>query len=227
MQNILSKNHAPFPSIAFTLSSNPSLRRTSAAHDLSVYFRVAYLLTSTSKGSFLRFSKNFERFLWNTTDFVMAGLPRKAASSATDALVQEEETASKAFVPLGEWTITKDVPLSSSRGGRTDWMPQKSANVISLARPIFLNAHVPQLGRKQQSVRNARMKTSRSKGARYSVSFIKVNDTEYLFQPYFLCLEEILRVCDAFFVSRNATYSLHTRGDGTPWQTRSISRRLA
>ena len=176
MQNILSKNHAPFPSIAFTLSSNPSLRRTSATHDLSVYFRVAYLLTSTSKGSFLRFSKNFERFLWNTTDFVMAGLPRKAASSA---------------------------------------------------RPIFLNAHVPQLGRKQQSVRNARMKTSRSKGARYSVSFIKVNDTENLFQPYFLCLEEILRVCDAFFVSRNATYSLHTRGDGTPWQTRSISRRLA
>ena len=124
MQNILSKNHAPFPSIAFTLSSNPSLRRTSATHDLSVYFRVAYLLTSTSKGSFLRFPKNFERFLWNTTDFVMAGLPRKAASSATDALVQEEETASKAFVPLGEWTITKDVPLSSSRGGRTDWMPQ-------------------------------------------------------------------------------------------------------
>ena len=58
MQNILSKNHAPFPSIAFTLSSNPSLRRTSATHDLSVYFRVAYLLTSTSKGSFLRFPKN-------------------------------------------------------------------------------------------------------------------------------------------------------------------------
>jgi len=85
--------------------------------------------------------KNLLRFAGNSADLIIAELKGITDSIHTGTDSIASETLEIISFPLEECTNTSEVPVSSSRSGRTCSTFQKSARVISEILEIVLKEH--------------------------------------------------------------------------------------